>query len=72
MKTLKKDNKFKRVSDSSNEDYKKIYKMIQDGWTFAPKEEWKKATRIKKEKVVEETTESDGKPRRNRDKKNKR
>jgi signal recognition particle subunit SEC65 len=47
------------------------YSLETKGWGYIPKSEWKDATRVKTsptEKVVSEV----GKPRRNREKKNKR
>lgn len=47
MKTLKKKDEFKRVKDSLDI----IKKLLEDGWNFAPKSEWKNATRKKKEEI---------------------
>lgn len=48
MKTLKKNNEFKRVKDSSNSDNEKIRELLNAGWSYCPKSEWK-ATRKKEE-----------------------
>jgi len=48
MKTLKKNNEFKRVKNSSNDDDRKIQELLRSGWEFCTKSEWK-STRVKKE-----------------------
>ena len=49
MKTLKKNNEFKRVKDTSNSDNERIKELLNAGWNYCPKTEWKEATRTKKE-----------------------
>lgn len=51
MKTLKKENEFKRLPDSTSNDRKRIDDMINDGWIFVPKKEWKETRPVKKEKT---------------------
>jgi hypothetical protein len=41
MKCIKKDKEIVRVSD------KKAVSLVNSGWDYCPKEEWKKATRKK-------------------------
>jgi len=50
MKTLKKNNEIKRVKDSSPSDEAQIQSLLNSGWKYCPKSEWK-ATRPVKEKV---------------------
>lgn len=41
MKTLKKNEEYKRVPDSNMKDLNKIDKLVNEGWSFVPKKEWK-------------------------------
>lgn len=47
------------------------YSLETKGWKYVPKSEWKEAIRVKT-KPTETVVSEDGKPRRNREKKNKR
>jgi len=62
MKTLKKNNEkeFKRVKDSSPSDIKQINELLDSGWSYCPKSEWK-ATRVKKEEKTPEKKGGDKK-----------
>lgn len=55
----------KRVTDEM------ARKLETKGWEYIPKSEWKKTIRPEIS-MVEKTVNEDGKPRRNREKKNKR
>lgn len=50
MKTLKKNNEFKRVPDSTEKHLKAIDKLLKDDWTYCPKRLWKDT--FKKKPVV--------------------
>lgn len=54
MKTLKKENSFKRVKDSNTNDLSKIDNLLNSGWEFCSKSEWKKSK--KTEPVKEDKT----------------
>lgn len=57
----------KRVTDEM------AWKMETKGWGYVPKSEWKKTIRPEKTMVVvDKVVNEDGKPRRNREKRNKR
>lgn len=57
----------KRVTDEM------AWKLETKGWGYVPKSEWKATIRPEKTTVVvEKTVNEEGKPRRNREKKNKR
>jgi signal recognition particle subunit SEC65 len=59
----------KRVTDIM------AWKLETKGWGYIPKSEWKEITRVKKEikeLATEKTVNTEGKIRRNREKKNKR
>jgi hypothetical protein len=47
------------------------WELETKGWGYIPKSEWKSATRVEKPKT-EKVVSEDGKPRRSREKKNKR
>jgi len=51
MKTLKRNGEFKRVNDSSPTDNKDIQTMLNNGWNYCQKSEWKSTRPDKKEKV---------------------
>jgi hypothetical protein len=55
----------KRVTDEM------AHKLETKGWVYIPKSEWKKTIRSEV-KEVEKVVNDEGKPRRNREKKNKR
>ena len=57
MKTLKKNDKFKRVEDSSPQDYSDLNQLLKSGWNYCSKSEWKKATR----KEVPKSKKKEGK-----------
>jgi len=52
MKTLKKYNEIKRVKNSSDKDNELLESMLNDGWKYCQKSEWKK-TRVKEEPKTE-------------------
>jgi hypothetical protein len=41
MKTLKKNEEFKRVPDSTKKDIEFIDILLEDGWSYSPKKDWK-------------------------------
>jgi len=56
MKILRKDDNFKKMADKTMSDIKKINQMIEDGWNYSPKKDYKEfykgvktATEIKTE-----------------------
>ena len=54
MKTLKRNDEFKRVKDTSIDDYKEIKRLLDFGWGYSNKKdwkEWKNQSELKKEKV---------------------
>lgn len=56
MKTLMKNDEIKRVKDSDFIDRKKIDEMLQAGWKFVPKSEWKsRKNDLKKEDIPTES-----------------
>jgi hypothetical protein len=48
------------------------YKLETKGWGYVPKSEWKSATRTVSQPKSEKQVNPEGKPRREREKKNKR
>lgn len=54
MKTLRKDGQIKRVADSSPTEDSEIKSMINDGWNYISKSEWKSTRPAKKEKIKKE------------------
>ena len=64
MKTLKKNDEYKRVPDSYKKDIEKIDKLLDSGWSFAPKKEWKewkvKSAPKKESKPVKNTKRGKG------------
>jgi hypothetical protein len=42
MKTLKKNEEIKRMKDSDFVERKKIDELLESGWKYVPKSEWKK------------------------------
>jgi len=51
MKTLKKNDQIKRVNDTSPTDNRKLQVMIDNGWNYVPKSEWKAIRPVKVEKA---------------------
>tara|TARA_B100001123_G_C15289008_1_gene1016746 strand:+ start:1559 stop:1717 length:159 start_codon:yes stop_codon:yes gene_type:complete len=45
MKTLRKDNEYKRVTDSTKDDWERIKKLTSEGWEFIDKATWKASKR---------------------------
>lgn len=41
MKTLKRNEEFRRMPDSSKKDREVIDSMVDSGWSFSAKKEWK-------------------------------
>ena len=41
MKTLRKNNEFKRVKSSTKADWAAIKKLVEDGWKFINKTTWR-------------------------------
>ena len=41
MKSLRKKKQVKRVKDSSREDQKNIQKLLEEGWEYCSKTEWR-------------------------------
>jgi hypothetical protein len=62
MKTLKKNGEFKRVKDSDISDRKIIDGMINQGWQFSSKKEWKENTRT----IIDEKEDKPKKKRKNK------
>jgi len=54
MKTLKRNNEFKRVLDSTEKQLKTLENLIHDGWSYYPKKLWKATF---ERPVVSETVE---------------
>ena len=50
MKTLRKNDEFKRVKDSTVADRKAIRKLVDSGWAYCDKTTWKKECRDKDDK----------------------
>ena len=42
MKTLRKGELYKRMKDSTREQWSAIKKLVEDGWTFCDKTTWRK------------------------------
>jgi hypothetical protein len=51
MKTLRKNGQIKRVSDTSPTDNRLLTEMIDNGWNYIPKSEWKPTRPVKVEKA---------------------
>ncbi len=45
MKTLKKENDYKRVPDKSYKDLEALNELLKDGWVYTPKKDWKENVR---------------------------
>lgn len=43
MKTLRKGNDFKRMSDKSLKEFSIIKSLLENGWNYCPKSEYKKS-----------------------------
>jgi len=70
MKTLKRNDEFKRVSDKSIDDYKEIKRLLGFDWIYSNKKDWKewrKQSESNKEKV-EKVEKIEKKERRERKK----
>ena len=48
MKTLRKNDEFKRVKDSTVADRKAIRKLVDSGWAYCDKTTWKRMRDAKK------------------------
>jgi len=51
MKTLRKNNEFKRMSDTNMKEISAITKLLNDGWKYCPKQEYKNSFKTEKVKV---------------------
>ena len=61
MKTLKKDGTFKRVSDSNKVDLDKIRNLLNEGWNYCSKSDWRESN--KKESDKESNKDKKKKPK---------
>lgn len=51
MKTLKKDGEYIRVPDKLKSDIEKIKRLLESGWNYTSKKDWKDNWRVVKEKT---------------------
>jgi len=61
MKTLKKNDEIKRVKDSSSSDDKQIQNMLESGWNYCAKSEWKATRPVKVKKIEKKEDKKRGK-----------